>query len=294
MHASRSARPPAALAFAALTMSILFAASSPAAADELRIVYLGNEGFLLRSGETVVLVDALFGEGIDGYGTVPAAERSRLEQGAAPYDEIDLVLASHFHRDHFNAAAVARFLANNPDAAFLSTEQAVRDLGREMGTGSTSPQPIQGVWPREGEKLELEFDGVGLTVFNLHHGRDRPAVQNLGLLVEICGLRILHIGDTEANVADMRAAGLQGLKPDVALLPSWYLRPGRWSEPVREVIEPKRIVAMHLPTGRAPKSFFYGGSTDLDSLVALIRDSHPDASVPLTSGDSISMSCLSD
>ena len=256
--------------------------------EELEVVYLANEGFLLRAGDDMVLIDALFGSGLRGYGVVAAAEREKLESGAPPYDGVDLVLASHFHRDHFNAAAVARFMAANPSAQFVSTKQAARDLLK--ATPSLSSR-TRGTYPEEGQIETLAFGNIALTLFNLHHGRQRPEIQNLGLLVEICGATVLHIGDSEAVAEDMRTAGLEGISPDVALLPSWYLRPSRWMPATASVISARRIVAMHLPTANAPKTYFSGGIGNLGELVSIIRGEFPGTFVPTEGLERTSIPC---
>lgn len=274
----------------AVLAALWLAISLPTVASErsLEIVYLANEGFLLRSGETAVLIDAVFGDGLFGYDVLPAEERRRLEAARPPYEDIDLALASHVHGDHLNVVSMARFLAASPETLFLSTEDAARKL---RAHDSRAEERVRGLLPAEGRSTQLEFGDVRLTIYNLHHGRGRPAIQNLGLLIELCGLTVLHVGDTEASAAEMRTAGLQDLAPDVALLPSWYLRPGRWLEATTEVIRPRRAVAMHLPTDEAPSTYFWGG---LDSRVALadaIRKGFPQAFVPLRTGASIELAC---
>ena len=62
---------PIVLAFAGLADCV--SAQSPT------ITYLANEGFLIESDGTRVLVDALFGEGLEHYAAVPAPERAALE-----------------------------------------------------------------------------------------------------------------------------------------------------------------------------------------------------------------------
>lgn len=102
------------------------AAAAPKAAPpfpELEVIYLANEGFLIRGGQQQVLVDALFGAGIAGYDAVPANLRDRIERGTA-WGAVEVALATHFHGDHFDPAAVERFLAANPEAIFISTPQA--------------------------------------------------------------------------------------------------------------------------------------------------------------------------
>jgi L-ascorbate metabolism protein UlaG (beta-lactamase superfamily) len=257
--------------------------------EALEVVYLGNEGFLLQTLETAVLVDALFGDGLFGYDVVPPDERRKLENAVPPYDEIVLALASHVHGDHFSAEAVASFLRASPATQFVASEQAVRRLLRLDPTLADRTRALS---PDEGESVTFSAGNIELTAFNLHHGAND--VQNLGLLVEICGLKVLHMGDTEASATDMRTAGLDDLRPDVAMLPSWYLRPGRWLDAIDDVIRPRRIVAMHIPASEAPSSYFWGGLTSREDLVRAIRELRDEAFVPTASGQSITLACLED
>lgn len=272
---------------ATLLAGALIWAGNGLGAEDLEITYLANEGFLLRAGEARVLVDGLFGEGLRGYGVVAREERHKLETAQEPYTGIDLVLASHVHRDHFDAEAVARFLRANREARFISTEDALKAL---LAVDRDLSSRASGHWPPEEERIDQRLAGLDISLFNLHHGRDRPTTQNLGLLVKICGSTVLHIGDTEADAADLRLAGLAGLRPDVALLPSWFLRPSRWSAAV-EVLRPRHIVAMHLPAADAPRSYFYGGTRDLGGLKAAITAGHPAAWIPVRTGDTRRYSC---
>ena len=118
------------------------------AAAQVEVTYLGNEGFLLTAGETRVLVDALYGDGIPGYPAVPRDVRRELEAGRGRFAGVDLVLASHAHADHFDPAAVARHLRANPAALFLSTREAVAAVRDELGEHSAAhdllaPGPAQ-------------------------------------------------------------------------------------------------------------------------------------------------------
>src|SRR5687768_12633750 len=80
------------------------------ARDSLVITYLANEGVMLSSGGATVLIDALFGEGLRGYGVVSKPTRVRLEGATAPFDRVSAVLTTHIHPDHFDASGVAAHL----------------------------------------------------------------------------------------------------------------------------------------------------------------------------------------
>ena len=246
----------------------------------VRITYLANEGFLLEAGETRVLVDALFGDGLSGYPVVPAAVRADLEGARGRFAGVDLVLASHFHGDHFDAAAVVRHLKANPKAVFLSTRQAVAELRRELGPAAEGLELVAAL-PEEGETTRLELPGVAVEVLNLHHGRDRrPPVENLGLVLRLGGLTLLHVGDTEASEADLRPYRESLAGVEVWMLPSWLLGEPAWRAARDWSAKDGWQIAMHLPAASAPRSWF-GAAGDLDAYLASLREALPDAWVPV-------------
>jgi L-ascorbate metabolism protein UlaG (beta-lactamase superfamily) len=239
----------------------------------VEIVHLANEGFLLRSGEVVVLIDALFGDGLEGYEAVDSSERERMESALPPWNGVDLVLATHHHADHFDAAAVARHLRANPDATFASTPQAIARLEAEMEENDVFGGRILDLLPAEGGRREITIDGVRVEGLNLTHGRERrPPVQNVGFLVEIGGRRILHLGDSEADAEDFRRSGLPGDGVDVALVPFWYLTSESDSAMVTRELAPARVVAIHLPREGAAASYFgrVGSRAGLEELLRAI------------------------
>lgn len=210
----------------------------------LEVTYLANEGFMIAGGGKKVLIDALFGEGLSGYAVVSPAQRELLEQARAPFDGTDAVFATHFHDDHFNADSVLAHLTHNPQAMFFSTNQAANKL-RATGKFETHQSRIVAALPKEGERLRHEHRGISVQLLNIHHGRGRP-IENLGFLIEIGGKRILHIGDSQAESTVFQQYELAKDRIDVAFLPFWYFQSEDWKRAVREQIQPRHIVVMHI------------------------------------------------
>lgn len=241
------------LALCLFTSGTLYAQPTPAAGVE--VTYLGNEGFLIAAGETRILIDALFGDGLDGYAVVPPEPRRQLEAASGRFEGVDLVLASHYHGDHFDAEAVARHLVSNPGARFVSTHQAVDRL-RKVPDFTRFADRVEGYWPAEGTTDQVEHAGVKVTILNLHHGRGRqPPVQNLGLLIDVGGQRLLHVGDTEVTVADVSAYALGDADIDVLFAPGWFFGYKQW-KPLLAEIDASSTVVMHLAEPSAPASYF--------------------------------------
>ena len=212
----------------------------------VEVSYIANEGFLIASGEQKVLIDALVREGVKPYPVPSPSTREKLEKAQSPFDGVDLVLATHFHPDHFDPLAVAEHLTNNPQARFISTNQSVTKLKSAFNRYEEIESRVTGLLPKEGERTNLTYSGIKLQILNIHHGRNRP-FENLGLLFEVGGRRFLHIGDSQASADDFKSYGLVKDRIDVAFIPYWYFLSDDWKQAVREHLKPVQIVVMHLP-----------------------------------------------
>lgn len=227
-----------------VALTNIAAGSSLAPPGALEVTYLANEGFMIAGGGRKVLIDALFGEGLDGYAVVSPAQRALLEQARAPFADVDAVFATHFHDDHFNAASVLAHLTHNPQAFFFSTPQAADKL-RATGQFDAVKSRVVATLPKEGERIQSGHRGLHVQLLNIHHGRTRP-VENLGFIIEIADKRILHIGDSEAEAAVFQKYEVVKDRIDVAFLPFWYFLNEEHKRAVREQIQPRHIVVMHI------------------------------------------------
>lgn len=252
---------------AVVPWSLVAAAAVPCQA--LRITHLANEGFLIESDGSKVLVDALIGEGLPPYEVPSAQLRHRMATAQAPFHDVDLVLATHHHGDHFDPEGVASHLLHNPRAVFVSTDQAV-GLLRELEGHAELASRIRAVVPDEGEFVDLVENGVRLRVLRLHHGRSRP-IQNLGFVLQLKDGRVLHVGDTEVTAAELAVHGLPSLELDVAFLPFWQLLDPNDLASYQKALEARYVVPMHIPTEEAPADYF-GAPGGRRGLLERLRD----------------------
>jgi L-ascorbate metabolism protein UlaG (beta-lactamase superfamily) len=224
-------------AWGALTTNTL-AAQSP----RLTVEYLANEGVLISHGETQILVDALFGDGLPEYPTAPTAVRDSLERALGRFGVIDIVLVSHVHRDHFNAQSLARHLRANPGARVAGSTQ-VRDSLRLLASWSDSgrttairPDPSRPYTFRIGD-LTLEAHGIP------HPPSRNEPVEHLVWVISIGGVRVMHAGDSSPTMAELEAAAGTGV--DLFLAPSWILGGARGAERIAAT-RASQVAAIHL------------------------------------------------
>ncbi len=244
----------------------------------MTVTYLANEGFLLSAGETKVLVDALF-PGIRHYPKLTEDTRAELLAARPPFDEVDLVLATHSHEDHFGPAETLAFLSASPNAVLVTTPQAVARLTAAADFDPAIRARVHAIHPAEGASQTVSASGASVEVLNLHHGHERrPPIDNLGFVIHLGGFVVLHIGDTEATLPEFSAYALGSRRIDLALLPGWFLAEPKWT-PVTHSLSPRALAAMHLAEPDAPPSWF-GSAGSLAGRMRRIRADFPGIWIP--------------
>ncbi len=200
-----------------ILLMICCSACSGSRSTQTSVLYVSNSGFLVTSGDKKILIDGIF-TGMDHY--MPADAMALLENGQAPFDNIDLILATHAHFDHFDPVQVAKYMADYSETAFISTGEAVDELLKidpllEKRTTAFDLVP--------GESREFEVNGLQVNVYFLTHGINEAGelVLNLGFLVKMDSVKVFHSGDMDVRVVsvdDLKTYGIPGQQVDIAFL----------------------------------------------------------------------------
>ena len=211
---------------------------------EIALTYVINEGFILESGGKKVILDGLLST--IGYYELPVTVQRAMSLGQPPFDDVDLVLTTHNHDDHFDPLIVGAFLAANPQTKFVSTPQTVSDLMVNYPDFDLVEEQVIDVYPGPGEETRVWSHGIEVRVFNLPHG----AYQNLGFMFDLGGVRFLHTGDYYEDDADAALELLQGYGfhqqgIDVAFIAEPFLRYERYDQVVPQGVQPGALVPMH-------------------------------------------------
>jgi L-ascorbate 6-phosphate lactonase len=181
---------------------------------QVGLSWLGQAGFVLRAPDgTTALIDPFL-----------SPWNGRLYESALPPEEatgVDVVLISHEHVDHFDAASAPAIATASPHAVFVVPEPIV-DLVTEAGI---APGRVLGVQPGGDEEVAgLRVRPVpamhGVTMQDAYgFGEELSAglIRFLGFVVDVGVVRLYHAGDT-IHFQGMETI-LRDLEIDVGLLP---------------------------------------------------------------------------
>ncbi|MBK9154885.1 MAG: MBL fold metallo-hydrolase [Chloracidobacterium sp.] len=234
----------------------------------VEVRYIANEGVLISSRDKRVLIDGLHRKYDDAYAYLPDDEREKIEAAKPPFENIDLILVSHYHGDHFHPESVGRYLQSSPKSLLATSEQVVAEVAAKFSSYATIKGRIAPVTYSFKERITRNVGGIDVEFLSVGHGTGRfAAIQNLAHVFTLGGKKFLHVGDAEMSVPLFDHYDLDKQGIDVAFMPAWFLTNAEGRTIIREHIKPKHIIAVHV------------GPTEAASLEQQIKDEFPDADV---------------
>jgi len=216
------------------------------------MTFLANEGVMLSSGGKKVLIDALFLKYQTGFATPADSTQAALAAARAPFDNVDLILATHYHGDHFHPGPVAAHLAANPRATLASSSQVIDSLRGRVPVGSPLNARMLPRTTAPGTRRREVINGIPVEFIGISHGsgpRNHVAIQHLAYIVELGGRRVLHTGDAILSDDNIRAFRLDTARIDVALVPTWVVTGQASRQALERWVKPKQVVAFHVGEG---------------------------------------------
>ena len=214
--------------------------------------YLGNEAVLVTGTNSKVLFDPFFHQNFGQYQLVPEQIRVAIMQGTAPYDNIDAIVISHAHGDHFAAEDVLAYLRAFPATKLVAPQQAVDaltelDKAETVMTQISSVKLALGDTPTQIKVGEITFQAVRIP----HAGwPGRADVENLVFRVSLdSDLTVMHMGDADPNDDHFlpHKTFWQERISDMAFPPYWFFSSAEGNDILEIIINAREHVGVHVP-----------------------------------------------
>jgi L-ascorbate metabolism protein UlaG (beta-lactamase superfamily) len=212
------------------------------------VTYLANEGFFLESGPYSVLIDAFVRESIGQLAALPPEVHRQLANAKPPFDGRTIVLVSHVHPDHVQFRGLEKYLAHNDLAQLMTSSQVIHALRESAQEFELIQRRVTPVPTTKGSFRKLMHEEMSVSFLELQHGgKESEGIVNLGHLIELGGLKILHVGDAGPDPAAFAPYRLHELGIDLAFVPYWFFGSESGARVLNEEIKARTIVACHVP-----------------------------------------------
>lgn len=220
--------------------------------DKLTISYLGNMGVLIGNEKQAVLIDGFHKEYGPEYLFPPDSLIKKVISGVTEeFGNIDIAIATHHHKDHFDPAYFRSFLNFNKSSIAILSPQIKEILNIDIKKPKVDWHRQIKISDYDGKAHSFHHEGIEVKSFQGDHvnpSRHR-SIENTAYVINIKGVSILHVGDTNWDVVEKHLITHKELLKhlDVAILPYWMLLEEESIELFERLINSASLIATHIP-----------------------------------------------
>jgi L-ascorbate metabolism protein UlaG (beta-lactamase superfamily) len=212
------------------------------------VTYIANDGFLIEAAGKKILIDALFNSATTQYDAPSAETMQAMTRGEGPFTNLDLILVTHSHADHFDPDRVIACLQKHPRCQMLAQAETVDRLKKANGFDEIEQQ-VHAVNAEIGAVAHTNVGGIAVDAMCLEHVHDENAQpsKTLAFTLTLGSARWMHCGDASLRQNLAWLNRLDDVSADY-LFANFFNRSPEVQEFIAKKIKPAHIVAMHIPT----------------------------------------------
>ena len=190
-----------------IILSLLFCGYESLKA-QVNVTYIANCGFLYQNEKVKVLIDP-FGTEYGNYFYLPSNEaRDNILSGNAAFKNIDLLLITHIHGDHFNAKLAEHFLLKHHNTKMICPRQVYNQIKDSCQNFNAIASRLFSPTINMNEICRTTLNHIPISIIRMQHGSDRnldsisysqytdyEKTENFGYVIQLKNRRIFHQGD---------------------------------------------------------------------------------------------------
>jgi L-ascorbate 6-phosphate lactonase len=178
--------------------------------------HLGQSGFRLCCGETVVYIDPYLSDHVE-LSEGPSMRRMRMSpMSPAAVRDADWVLLSHIHADHCDPLTIDPIARNNPGCRFLGPYEVADYLVSSLKIAPERILTADDRWIPLSNELKVRAIPAAHTSIERN---DRGQSRYVGFLLDTGDKRVYHSGDCSVHSEVVSLLKEIGGSIDIALLP---------------------------------------------------------------------------
>ena len=221
--------------------------------NKASVTYITNSGVCIEYKDKKILIDAVHTETALPYLSVDNAVLEKMLLNKEPYNNIDLMLFTHHHIDHFDAKSCNEILKRNKHAQLVGTQNVLSQIKAADNYNDVLISQLWGMQIPMGTSMQICLKDIPCEISCVtHDGAENAGVLNYTYMFEVRRKVFLHVGDAQVSVKNFEPTPIFNRKIDVLMVPFTFigLTEGR---KVISKINPQKLLVMHLPDRKYDK-----------------------------------------
>lgn len=210
---------------------------------------LANTGIIIESGGVKFLIDGLHKNISTTFSGLSAEVFADLCAGEKElYKNINYLIFTHLHKDHFSAEYTEKYLDNNKVAGFFAPEilkEKYISLNNKIEQNSEQSYYFD---LSLGEKQTIRLaDDLSIEVFSaVHAGEQYTDLENYCYLINFAGRKLFIISDSDYD-SKYFFEMLEDEDIEAAFVNPLFLNNKRGREVIIEALKAERLIVYHIP-----------------------------------------------
>lgn len=216
--------------------------------DNVLITLIANAGVLVEYKGTKILIDGIHYDNRHYFSKVSDEVLKSMTEGNGKLRNIDYLLFTHNHVDHFSPKYTMKYLERNTISRIYMPKTGDGKFNELQNFILDKDIPYRFLEIPLGKKISYMLnENMGITIFNtVHMGDQFKDVENYCYVITAGEQNILFTADADYNLGYYRQV-LGNLKIDVVFINPLYLNSADGRKVVTEVLKPKKTVIYHIP-----------------------------------------------
>lgn len=209
--------------------------------------FIGSHGYFLESSDKKVALDAhIYWEGSNHGYIKPTEEiKENIENANEPFNDIDLLLVSHAHADHYNAQIIENSMNLNEEAILVVTPEVYDAISTEATNISSFQERIWVPELKFYESIDTIINEIALSVTNIKHGQENMPLYVYSFVLD--NIRFTQLNSWNSISGEMYdTLGFNKEKADVAFLGYDYIMNSSKFDLFKDHINPKFSTISHV------------------------------------------------
>ena len=234
--------------------------------EKVKVTYIANDGVMIEFEDKKVVIDAInVSSNLGGWISPSTADLQAVVNGDPPFDDIDVIMITHNHGDHYATSAVQNYLSNHPD-----TKLIVPDTMKPNFAAYADRIPDYTL--NKFERENLIVNGISIDILEIEHfdqfGNDFSGDEAFAYVVHLDDKQFLHTGDIDYIDSQLGVFNLLNDDVTVAFIPTFgNLVSAANRDALIDNVNPDNIICLHFLT------------STLSTTLNQVNNIYPDAEV---------------
>jgi L-ascorbate metabolism protein UlaG (beta-lactamase superfamily) len=207
--------------------------------NKIKLTQVVNAGLLIETMGKKILIDGIHTEKTHEWSTVDEKLAEHMIYGDGKYKNIDIILYTHQHVDHFNKEKTLEYMDNNKVEKLIMSDPGDIDSKYKGQLVSLTSGYF--------EVSTIELDKFNIKYFKTRHLEEKKyGIEHYSYIINIGNKSILYIGDADFSLEEL-ITPLKDYKIDILVAPFLVVNSNSGRIFVRKV-DPALLIVNHLPS----------------------------------------------